>query len=64
MSSGASDARARRTDAPVTQVLFDMDGLLLDTETIYTKVTQSIVGRFGKIFDWSVKGNMIGRGSR
>ena len=43
--------------------LFDMDGLLLDTEIIYTEVTQHIVGRFGKIFDWSIKGNMIGRAS-
>ena len=41
--------------------LFDMDGLLLDTEIFYTKVTQSIVGRFGKTFDWSIKSNMIGR---
>lgn len=41
--------------------LFDMDGLLLDTEVFYTKVTQSIVGRFGKTFDWSLKSNMIGR---
>lgn len=40
--------------------LFDMDGVLLDTEIIYTEVTQSIVGRFGKTFDWSIKGNMIG----
>ena len=38
-----------------------MDGLLLDTEIIYTQVTQAIVGEFGKVFDWSVKGNMIGR---
>ena len=37
-----------------------MDGLLLDTEIIYTEVTQAIVGRFGRIFDWSIKGNMIG----
>ncbi len=38
-----------------------MDGLLLDTEIIYTQVTQAIVGEFGKVFDWSIKGNMIGR---
>lgn len=46
---------------PATACLFDMDGLLLDTEIIYTQVTQQIVGRFGKVFDWSIKGNMIGR---
>ncbi|MBI3769529.1 MAG: HAD-IA family hydrolase [Deltaproteobacteria bacterium] len=38
-----------------------MDGVLLDTERFYTEVTQTIVGRYGKTFDWSVKGNMIGR---
>ena len=47
----------------VRAAIFDMDGLLLDTEIIYTEVTQEIVGRFGKVFDWSVKANMIGRSS-
>ncbi len=42
-------------------VLFDVDGLLLDTEIIYTEVTRDIVARFGKTFDWSIKANMIGR---
>ena len=42
-------------------VIFDMDGLLLDTEPFYTEVTQQIVGRYGKTFDWSVKANMVGR---
>ena len=46
---------------PVKSCLFDMDGLLLDTEIIYTEVTQQIVSRFGKIYDWSIKSNMIGR---
>lgn len=52
------------TRHPVSCALFDLDGLLLDTETIYTEVTQQIVGRFGKVFDWSIKSNMIGRPSR
>jgi pseudouridine-5'-monophosphatase len=51
-------------DRNVQGCLFDMDGLLLDTEIIYTEVTQSIVSRFGRVFDWSIKGNMIGRPSR
>ncbi len=50
-----------RKRAPVTHALFDMDGVLLDTEIIYTRVTQQIVGRYGKTFDWSIKSNMIGR---
>jgi len=46
---------------PVDGVLFDLDGLLLNTELIYTRVSQEIVSRYGKTFDWSVKANMIGR---
>ncbi len=49
------------TKTAVKYVLFDVDGLLLDTEIIYTEVTQHIVGRYGKVFDWSTKANMIGR---
>jgi pseudouridine-5'-monophosphatase len=59
-----ADARGGRLARPVTHVIFDMDGVLLDTEHFYTEVTQTIVGRYGKVFDWSVKGNMIGRPAR
>jgi beta-phosphoglucomutase-like phosphatase (HAD superfamily) len=44
-----------------THVIFDMDGVLLDTERLYTQATQQIVSQYGKTFDWSIKGNMIGR---
>jgi pseudouridine-5'-monophosphatase len=46
---------------PVTHVIFDMDGVLLDTERFYTEATQRIVSRYGKRFDWSIKSNMMGR---
>jgi pseudouridine-5'-monophosphatase len=37
--------------------------VLLDTEPLYTRVTQEIVGEYGKTFDWSIKKHMIGRPS-
>ncbi|MGR3221179.1 MAG: HAD-IA family hydrolase, partial [Candidatus Anammoxibacter sp.] len=43
--------------------LFDMDGLLLDTEPFYTQVTEKIVERYGKQFDLSIKSRMIGKKS-
>ena len=45
-----------------SHVIFDLDGVLLDTEPIYTQATQDVVSEYGKVFDWSVKGDMIGRG--
>ncbi len=44
----------------VTHVIFDMDGLLLDTEPYYTEVAQKIAARYGRVFDWSLKSRMIG----
>ena len=45
----------------VTCVIFDMDGLLLNTEPFYTKVSEHIAARYGRVFDWSVKSSMIGK---
>jgi len=44
----------------ITHLIYDMDGLLLNTEPFYTKATQLIAARYGKAFDWSVKSKMIG----
>jgi len=44
-----------------SHVIFDLDGVLLDTEKLYTEATQRVVGEFGKTFDWSLKSLMMGR---
>jgi pseudouridine-5'-monophosphatase len=44
----------------ITHIIFDNDGLLLDTEPFYTKAHQAVAARFGKVFDWTVKSKMIG----
>jgi pseudouridine-5'-monophosphatase len=41
-------------------VLFDLDGTLLDTEPLYTDAAQAVVGRYGKVYDWSIKKHVVG----
>jgi len=43
--------------------IFDLDGVLLDTEPLYTEATAQVAARFGKLYDWSVKRDCIGRGT-
>lgn len=45
----------------ITHIIYDMDGVLLDTEPFYTQVTEQIVQAYGKQFDWTIKSQMIGR---
>ncbi|NLV30037.1 MAG: HAD-IA family hydrolase [Acidobacteria bacterium] len=44
----------------IEYVIFDNDGLLLDTEPFYTRAHGAVAARFGKVFDWTVKSRMIG----
>ncbi|KAJ2801546.1 hypothetical protein H4R21_002759 [Coemansia helicoidea] len=48
----------------VRACLFDMDGLLLDTETIYSEVTNKILEPFNKTFPMETKLKMMGRDVR
>ena len=47
--------------ATITHILFDMDGLLLDTEVLYTVAQNKILETFGIKFSAEVKSMMMGR---
>eukprot|EP00879_Flechtneria_rotunda_P008552 GHRR01008959.1.p1 GENE.GHRR01008959.1~~GHRR01008959.1.p1 ORF type:complete len:293 (+),score=67.09 GHRR01008959.1:132-881(+) len=47
--------------AQITHVIFDMDGLLLDTETFYTIAQKDICEKHGKQFSWDLKAKMMGK---
>ncbi|TFK44312.1 HAD-like domain-containing protein [Crucibulum laeve] len=49
---------------PVEYVLFDMDGLMIDSEKIYTDVTNEILARYGKEMTWDIKAGCMGKPER
>lgn len=48
----------------ITHIIYDFDGLLLDTEPIHWQVNADIARRYGKTFDLSVHTKIIGRTSQ
>uniref|UniRef100_A0A1A9WKN8 Pseudouridine-5'-phosphatase n=1 Tax=Glossina brevipalpis TaxID=37001 RepID=A0A1A9WKN8_9MUSC len=44
----------------VTHVIFDMDGLLLDTEKLYSQSIQTVLHRFNKTYDWEMNVSLMG----
>jgi HAD superfamily hydrolase (TIGR01509 family) len=45
----------------ITHVIFDMDGVLLNTEDIYYEVTNEILQRYGQTFEFNLRAEMMGR---
>jgi pseudouridine-5'-monophosphatase len=49
---------------PARGVIFDMDGLLLDTEPLYFKASSTVVAEFGHEFTRAHRREIIGTGAR
>ncbi|KZP19813.1 hypothetical protein FIBSPDRAFT_1045244 [Athelia psychrophila] len=45
----------------IEYVIFDMDGLMIDSEKVYTEVTNNILGKYGKEMTWEMKAGCMGR---
>jgi len=45
-------------------VIFDLDGLLIDSERVYTKVTNDILAEYGKTMTWDIKAGLMGKPER
>ncbi|XP_077552437.1 uncharacterized protein LOC144166824 [Haemaphysalis longicornis] len=45
---------------PVTHVLFDLDGVIVDTEKVYTKAVQTMAKRYGKEYTWELNLRVMG----
>ncbi|CAH8581038.1 unnamed protein product [Schistosoma margrebowiei] len=45
----------------ITHVIFDVDGLILDTESIYTEFTSNFLSGYNLQFDYNIKKLMMGR---
>jgi len=44
----------------VTHVIFDFDGLLMDTENVFFRATQKVIAPYGKTFTWEQKSQIMG----
>ncbi|CAD6575292.1 MAG: hypothetical protein CYPHOPRED_005672 [Cyphobasidiales sp. Tagirdzhanova-0007] len=45
----------------IQAVIFDMDGLLIDSERVYTLVTNELLAPYGKEVTWELKKGIMGR---
>lgn len=45
-------------------VIFDLDGVLLDTEPLYTQAITGLLAEFGKSYSWDLKSRSMGTAAR
>ena len=57
-------SEAKKPIANIKAVLFDMDGLLIDSEGIYTTVVNDLLKPYGKEQTWEIKANLMGKPER
>ncbi|EWM22825.1 had-superfamily hydrolase [Nannochloropsis gaditana] len=44
----------------IKAIVYDLDGTLLDTESLSTEAIQAVVGAYGKTFTWDIKKKILG----
>ncbi|KAI0335153.1 HAD-like protein [Cubamyces sp. BRFM 1775] len=52
------------TRSKIEYVVFDMDGLLIDSERVYTDVTNELLAPYGKEMTWDIKAGLMGKPER
>lgn len=48
-------------DPKITHVIFDVDGLILDTEKLYTRILENMLEKYDKKFTWELKLKQMGK---
>lgn len=48
----------------ITHVIFDVDGLIIDTERVYTECSEEICAEYGCTFTWEIKAQQMGKKER
>jgi len=49
------------TRQKIEYVIFDMDGLMIDSERVYTEVTNDILAPYGVEMTWDIKAGLMGK---
>ncbi|KAH7931632.1 hypothetical protein HPB52_025525 [Rhipicephalus sanguineus] len=58
--TGMKATATASTFEPVSHVIFDLDGLLLDTEKLYSAAAEAVALRYNKTFTWELKKRVLG----